>query len=564
MLMQEEEQNLSFSLTGTPVPRNFVFAWPGMRLQFSVREKDLPQLIPALTTVPTDLQIVREGKHEIVGITYDEQNKKFIIEHKESGKKKRDEGIAVGEWSYVKGVGFFAKEGESLLDQAEITEEKIADFLDSNAKTLQSYLKNSKIFPEEHTLHFDLHFDKKWNLNISSYLFKKGDLAAAGTTSFDNWIFLPSSGFYRISGQFFEDLFQIIPKNAVSHFVNENRIWLGGQEGFRTFLAPAETPLTYEVSKEGILSFIPEKGSEDSAESNDFGDWIYVPSQGFFSKRHARTRGVLHPHTKIPKEEVAAFIRSNREELELMPHFFTTLDCIKRRALSIKVLSENTIVTEPITIPYPDYAGEKFLFFEEFAYIVNRGFSELSSEQRLPKEYEHKKVIKQDDFDRFINEELPRLTRYAEHIDPGLKKPHQCELIVDYLVRTSSGMLKGSFVYATEFGRISADEISQAIAKKKHYLFSEAGLIDLRSDRFRWLRHLTGTPSPDQTIELSTMAFLRLEAQEPLLITNEETPSSSITRRIIQELRDFTIIEPFNLRGLKSELRLYFFPTYWS
>ncbi|HEY4830993.1 MAG TPA: DEAD/DEAH box helicase, partial [Waddliaceae bacterium] len=290
----------------------------------------------------------------------------------------------------------------------------------------------------------------------------------------------------------------------------------------------------------------------------DFGDWVYYAGVGFFSKKHARLGYAIRPGLEVRPYEVATFIKANREELENIPHFFTTLLPLASRGLEITVQSPTTLQVKPVNTLHPDFSETKMHLFGDFIYVKGEGFCELPVMMRLPEHYLRPVTISQSGLNDFLENELPILQKYLSVIPSPLLIPHKSNLVVNYLARLGVGGLRAQLFYETEYGKIPVTQLLEAMEAKRRYCFTEAGLIDLHADNYQWLRHSKYPfDVATKTIELSTLALIRLDATFGLLTLSEDSPTAQITHHLLKELREFSVHETPDLKGLKSQLRLY-------
>jgi superfamily II DNA or RNA helicase len=536
-------------------PTRFKVDGPTCTAHFFIQKKDLPKLIPSLDTVKSSLKVFQTDEEKIKKISFDPRSETIFIEHLTETPSHLQEGILSLEgWDYIKGKGFYPKDGESLLGRARITKEQIPDFL---TKYWPQVAKFIPVSLKKMQIHYTMYFDKNWNWHFSAYLFQEGDLAAQGSWLSKSWAYLDKKGFISIENPVLDTLEETIPASQVSNFVNHHRIWLNGQEGFQTHLASVESRITYNLIAGHTLIF-QAKSPVESMDTKDFGEWIYYSGQGFFSKKHARLGVVAVPGLEVKAAEIPSFIKLNRDELETIPLFFTTVNPLASRRLEIKVRSPTSLEVKPVYTVNPLYENSKVYFFGDFLYLEGQGFCELPLEMRLPEPYSKPVIISQAKLHDFLQQDLPILKKYCQTFEQGLTAPHKLDLAVNYLARTASGGLKAQLFYQTEMGQIPLTDLLEALDHKRRYCFTQAGLIDLQADSFLWLRFFKNPRFSDSfTVELSPLDLIRLDAQIGLLGPIDDNPTSQITRQVLKELREFSSHETPNLKGLTSSLRLY-------
>ncbi|MFN0065843.1 MAG: DEAD/DEAH box helicase, partial [Chlamydiales bacterium] len=276
--------------------------------------------------------------------------------------------------------------------------------------------------------------------------------------------------------------------------------------------------------------------------------------EGFFAKGHSKLSQVVRAGVKVKRGSISSFLKVNQQELESIEGFFTTHLPIKERGVELVVSSPSSVRIRPTFIAEGDHAVR---FFGDFVYIEKEGFCELPAQFRLPDVLQEEREIGGPALASFLSDELVAYEKYFTKIDPRCKRTHRFDIEANYLVRNAKGGIKAQLDFVSELGKCNVLEIYEAFENKYRYLFSESGLIDLGDERVAWMRGLKPTAPDQNTVELSTMDFLRLEATIGVLEPRELSPQADITRRLLKELREFSVLEKPQLRGLKSELRLY-------
>lgn len=551
MMASSEKAQVTFSEDeqGFPVKIHIVF--PEVTLFWQITVQDLEKLIPTLKTIDSPLKILSAPDQSFKKISYNPDNRTISIEHREG---KIDYTAVptrqIGRWVYLPQRGFATHAQESLLTKKEISsEDEIVEFLENFSHLINPPIP---IHDDPIPIHYFMYFDSQSKWHFEGYLFEKGDLNEPTAAFFGTWAYLPHKGFFAVKNSLFETATVVLEPESIADFVTHNRIWLNDQKGFQTHLSSIEFHLSYELTKENKLIFTT-KEAVDVRESKDFGEWIYYPELGFFSKRQARLGVVVSPGTQVYSWEISRFIKSNREELENVANFFTNELPITERGLEITFQPPMSIDVKPI------YKGQGDVkFFGDFVYVVGKGFCELPISLRLPEAYAEEKRITREALSKFITVELPLLEKYVHKLDPRLRRPVKLDLEVHYLVRMQGGGVKAKILFVTEYGKIPVTEIRAAHERKQRYFFSEGGVIDLSEERFQWVYSLPTESSVEtQTIQMSSIDLVRLDATYGLLAPQEELAFPSITQNLLDQLRTFTTHEKPIPKGLKSQLRLY-------
>lgn len=540
-MMFEEENQVPYSLTFEEkdgLPLTLTIEWPDLKATFHYTQNELPLIIPTLATVDFPLKVHKEKEELIMSMTYNSQLEQIEVKRGFPKKAFAEKGVAVGDWIYVKGDGFYPQVCPDLLMKEIISKEEIPILLKEYGDVAEKFLPLHKN-PE--ALKYILFFDQEWNLHIESYLFEKGDLKKG---FFKTFAFIENKGFYPLANPLFDQSEMTIAEKQVPLFIHKHRNWILQIEGFSIHLASFETTLSYEVTKKGVLRFF---SPEESQRMHDFGDLIYLEGQGFFAKRSFSPLSIM-AGLEIASHEVGAFIKFRKEELIGIPGFFSEIQPLAKRGVQI-VLEGNEIHIKPDVELIDSLKGSFFLFFDGFIYVEGRGFSEIPPEMFLKERYTQEVVISEKEQAVFFREEWPKLQKVITTLDPRLQEPHQFELTLSSLEKDPEGGLKGHFYYKSEFGNVFAGDIFDAILAKKRYLFSSAGRIDLFDEKVAWTLKIKKIT--DHQSSLSTVDFLRLDQSESFHAKDDAS------RKILEQLRHFEIDQKPELKGLNSNLRLY-------
>lgn len=525
-----------------------------LSLSIKLTPELLVELLPSFENLKANLKLFSSSEGHLHSLHFNEDKKRFELEHDHEVAVEKLEGISLGKWRYLSGKGFYSLDGDSLLKHPIIQSSEVARFIREFPDTVASFYP-LEMSPRE--LFYTLWFDQKWNLHLEAFLFQRGDLQQKGASLIEDWAYLPKKGFFSLKSPPFAEVETVVSPAQISHFISHHRIWLNGCPGFQTHLASVESQLTYTVSENGVLCFHP-MVQQASKESRDFGEWVFYKGQGFFSKKHFRIGSAVSVGLEIQPESIAKFIRENKSELETIPHFFFSEQLVKKRGLSLKVLDNHTLAIKPVVELDPSIKKIQSHFFGDYLFIEGKGFNELPVEMRLPDRYAYPALVSSSRVPEFLEEEFPQLQRFFIEIDPKLRIPHKLDWQVHYLARKRGGGLRVELYFQSEYGKVAATDLLNEMRAKKRFVFTEAGLLDLRQLSFQWLLGLKqAEESPPPFLELSTLEFMRLDASLQLLNPPETVATSSITRQVLQELRNFTTYETPNLKGLKSELRLY-------
>jgi superfamily II DNA or RNA helicase len=572
MKLQEQEApyKILFEEPAHKLPNWIKIDFKMLQAGFYISEANLPIIIPSLATVNSPLKVYDERISNISEITYNKETESLII--KEVGKtknslpspkKKALEGIEVQGWVYVPKDGFYAKGDHQLLQQPKIEKEEISKLLNENAPTIRDFFSGVQLSLEPVTPSYQIFFDSSWNLHIVSYIFEPGDLTQTYSRIFGDWVYLEDDGFYKVDGNKFDQIETVIKKDQVAEFITQNRSWLNTQPGFHTHLINVESYLIYKIDDMGRLTFDNVINVKESGQQPvEFNNWVYLPGQGFYQKINAQVSLPIRPGTTISAEQIPLFIKMHRDELSSVPGFFSKKNPIKKMGLEISLNDNNVISIHPEYERNPEYLEMPLRFYDDYVYSPEEGFHQLPIESKIPERFRHPAEIDPQDQDLFLSYELSQLIPYAFVIDTRLMKPKEIHLVVEnmeHAEKLGQGWYSVKLSYNTEIGKEEATHLWEAHHKKKRFVFSHCGLIDLDEPNFNWIKHL-GRHRIDKKKKcffLSTLDILRISAFEKLELPHARKSSFSSTKTLLEDIIEFKVPEAPNIEGLKTTLRPY-------
>lgn len=576
MLEQEmgKLEEIKFHTPPGQLPNGMRITFDHLSLDFYLAEANLPKIIPALKDINSEYTVVNFEEELVEDVFYEEKTGLIRIKHKKDYKEKQmfslNESIEIlpgvspgqSKWIFVPERGFFKLAVNGILGKETLAERDVNKFFNEHLSLLKTHITKFSIHEKPIELSYTLFFDTRWNLHIDAYLYEKGDLTEGTSRSFGDWVFLEGDGFYRLIEKRFDKIQTIIPKNKVDAFVSENRLWLNSQEGFEPHMTHLETELNYVLNDEGCLRFDTQAALEveETPSQKDFGTWIYIANQGFFSKISRSLELPLKAGTVVYKHNIPLFIRMNEDELWLVPNFFSEKCPVLRSYISLEVNDDESLVIHPRYEMLPEYDSTEVSLFEDYTYVEGEGFHEIPYEKRLPEAFRQEQTLKGEDRDFFLAHEMNELGDLIQVDDPKLMRPVTSRLLVHQISEENNlgkGWLNFKMDFKTDEGKLPIVKLWEAIHQGKRFLFTEAGLIDLNNEQFHWLRHLAKgrLNTQENQFALSTLEFNRLVALEQF-----EAPSGDKGKVIQKQLDDLITFENTklpDLSGLKSELRPY-------
>ena len=557
MLMQDEGEKyqIEFDYSEEKVPNRVKVKFPHVELQFSLTQSELQKIIPSLSTVSSPLIVHFAEERSIKEITYNKEKGELHIVPRavfaQKQQKLEKEGVVLVNWIYVPKKGFYAREQHYLLESPILTGKNIGDALTQHRPLVKKYLKGDSLNEEAVALSYSLHFDSDWNLHIESYLYEVGDLQLPFSRYFGDWVYIDNKSFFRIEGSYFDQVVTIIPKEMVADFVKLHRIWLNSQKGFEIHIAGVESRFTYQLTKEKTLIF-SRKAVEDETLTiaKDFGPWVYIQGQGFFSKADETSGQLIRPGMSINQSQIPFFIRSNQAELQFIPEFFSPACPIARCSLVVDLTPTERVRITPEYELKPSYRKKNVWIFDDCTYVEGEGFSIIPHSILLPERFRNPQELSSENFPSFFFQEWENIKKYARSIDPRLTPP--ASLVLKGALQLAE---KGGYVlklmYRSELGSVDASDLWKSIHHKDRFIFTKAGLIDLVEERFKWILKI----KKDQVDlrlnkwNLSTLDLFRLSVYDQFYV--EEG------REIFQSIVKFNISEEPDLALLKSHLRPY-------
>lgn len=568
LALQEKEQpyHIDIDYAANKLPSKLSLSCEALNAEWILFDTFFPSIIPSLTTVHSPLIVRTESTERIHKIIYDQENQCFVVIEKTDKKdfhatRKHPKGVDFGDWTYVPGDGFYSKQHCFAKNSEDL--KHVEKLLNEHASTLKKFLSGCVIRELPVSVSYALFFDNDWNLHLQSYLFTRGDLSAPSSQAFGAWVYIENRGFYRWEGRYFDDIEMVIPQKHVADFISQHRTWLNTQEGFHTHLNPLSSDLNYHINEDLYLVFSRNLSYHgENGLSQDFGHWVYISGQGFFSKTSTQLHMPVRAGVMVPPDQVSMFIHHNIDELQTVKGFFNTRSPVAKAGLNLTMLSQERLSITPTYELQADYAGKTVHFFDDFVYVEGEGFHQLLGSAHLPERFRHAVIIEEEQLSPFILNELEGLLPFATYLDPKLQRPKKIGLVAENIAMEEyEGKLGYSLQldYETDLGCLSLTSLWKVLQKNHRFLFSDEGMVDLADKRFGWLRQLAKSKinKKTNTLFLSPVEMMRLHALEDLSVAPGQDALHKNSRQILKDLTEFKAPEPPDLQGLKSHLRPY-------
>lgn len=567
-LMQLQEKNqpysIEFNYSKDDLPNRIYIEFNDVKLYFYLSQANLPALIPSLETVNSPLKVV-DSRNFIESMTYDKNTAEIHIHTRQDAKESKNlqNGKVIENWILVPGEGFYAQAPNKLIKSTILNEDKIEDILDTDYTLISNFLKNTEVHPTPIPASYSISFDPDWNLHITCYVFNHNDLIQPFSHSFGDWVYIEGEGFYRLTNKRFNDLEKIIFRNDLSEFIRQERSWLSTQEGFQTHVASVEAQFTYTLTKDNKLSFQRLLSTIDKeTETKDFGSWVYIAGRGFYPKNFSHIGLSIQPDTIFNANQIPLFIHINQEDLKHVAGFFSSQCPVNDMMLNIELLDDDTIDVNPEYEPLPKYKNKHLKFFDDYVYVEGEGFHELPKIHSIPERFHHTVHVDKDNIELFLGYELPNLWPFVKHIDERLIPAKNLTLETTNLSKDESygkGWYLLNLNYRSDHGSVPISTLWNALKKKKRFVFTQAGLIDLEDKRFHWLKLLPKTRIDKSTNEvlMPTFELLRLNAFDEIDLGDKKSTNYFQTQLLLKEITDFKPPSEPVIDGLKCELRPY-------
>ncbi len=541
------------------LPGTICIRFPDFELTFSFPKSYWLLLIPTLGTVRSPLQVFgleQEGKF---ALHFDPSTGEMEVRRKEASESfETKEGVAIDGWTFIPGEGFYPRSQKGLFPESQLKGRRLGELLSRHSATVSSLLVGETLTTRPVTLSYCLVFDPDWNLHISAYAFQPGDLSHPNAHLFGDWLYLPRHGFMPFKGKEFSEVETVIHRDDVNNFVSKSRSFLNAQAGFETHEASLEAQFTYFVDPSGSLRFSSRVAFEEGVESQfDFGQWIYILGEGFYQKSTGQFGLPIKPGSVVKASEVPLFIKMNRDELSMVPGFFTERCPIEKSGLSVQI-EDDHIVIEMRHRRAAGYEKADLRFFDEYVYMQGKGFHKLPIDPRIPELYHGMHIVDKERMLAFLSYELKQLKPYIITLDPRLKEPKRLRLAIKRIDEEEDGLIV-HLAYRSEQGETDGRRLLEAVKKKRRFVPSPAGLIDLRQERFGWLYQMDPAvlKKSEQGLFLTTLDLLRLMAFDEVGPAQDEGEGAEMMRRRLESLIEFEEPSAPDFSGFKAELRPY-------
>jgi len=561
---QGDLYQVNFRMLGSKPPREVEISFlDRLEAFFYISESSLKYVIPSLKTITSAVKVIEETQKHIAEIVFHEDKKAFEILSKQPLEEKSEKkGYSIGEWEYIKDVGFYKRSSDPLANKEWIQEKEISFYLSEYLQTFQDKLKRYDIHPHGVEPSYHLFFDQESNLHIQMYIFDLDKCLEEGAFFSCPWLFFKGKGFYLLEDPMFSSIETVIEKNEISDFVHKHRIWLHQFEGFHTHYGVLPTQFLFKLTSEGELEFSLRIDLPQTPDKFiDFDDWLYVEGHGFYLKKESKGSFPIRTGLKINKNEVSKFIESHIIELESVSGFFSSSSPIEYAKLKVFV-EKDYIVVDPVIHFKNGYDISKITFFDKYVYVENEGFSEIPIQKNIFEKYWKKTIIPEDKVLYFLNYELDHIKQSVDYLDKSLKKPTKLYLKIKSLkkqIKRSKIAWLVNLSYRSDLGEVSAVNIWEYLQEKRKFAHTNAGFLNLTEHRFNWLSQLNKRKvnHNKKYIRLNTLEFIRLCIYEKIKQPRGTSKEAKAARKFIENIFSIETDKTIDLSYLKSTLWPY-------
>jgi len=563
--LQEQEYlyQVNFKMLDSIPPREVEIKFQGLfEVFFYISESSLKYVIPSLKTIVSPVKVIEQTQQRISEIVFHEKKKAFEIISKSIEEKIEKKGYSIGEWEFIKDVGFYKKSLDPLAEKKWIRQDEIPFYLSEYLQTFQEKLKKYDIYPYGIEPSYHIFFDKKGNLHIQMYIFDLKMCYEEETFLSCPWLFLKDKGFYLLKDPMFFNIETVIKKSEISDFIHKHRLWLHQFEGFHTHYGVLPTQFLYKLTNNDELEFLLRIELPQSPDKFlDLDDWLYVEGHGFYLKKESTGTFPIRSGLKINKDEVSEFIESHVAELESVTGFFAGNTPIEDAKLKIYIENDK-IVVDPVIHFKSGYDASKVTFFGKYVYVKNEGFSKIPIQKNVFDRFWKKTIIPEDKILYFLNYELDYLKQSIDSLDKRLNKPTRLYLKVKKLkkeIKRSKISWLADLSYKSELGDVNVVNLWEDLQEKRKFAYTGAGFLSLTDHRYNWISQLSQRKvNPNKKyIRLNTLEFIRLCIYEKIKLPRGTSKEAKSARKFIQNIFSVETDKTIDLSYLKSTLWTY-------
>lgn len=551
---QEEGEKIEVTLTpDDAISQEVSIIYKDLKITAPI---DLLPLIPTLNTVDANLRLLDESG-QIERMDFDARSGIFTLHLQVSPPTKEIKGTPYGPWLFLPKRGFISL---THKPQKYIVKKEKKEILKLFNESMPLLKKHLEIDEEEREVHYEIFFDKQARLHVDGYLKKPRDLANAYV--WGDWVYYEGT-FIKLAPRKFESLHTVVPKEDLTSFLMTHRLWLSQFPGFSVHVAKLEEQIFYEVDHSGNLTFrsVLQKLPARS-KSVELGDWLYVEGDGFYVKNFTEDNPPLAFGREIQSYLVAEYIRHHLELLQTVPGFFALDSPIQSVGLRIILKKKGVIEILPEYVWKEKKDASTSFFYDEFVFVQKKGFYRLAVNERPAHLTRTVSATDPVEWVAFFENLLPKLkAEYACTVDPRLERADALALTLAPNIKSDKKAERLSdwsldVSWQSQKGEIHMKDIILAKKREERFLPTDAGVVDLTEDRFRWLDTIKERAKSSE-ISLNPQDFLRLTAYDTIHVDTKGVKSRETFKRLLERLLVQKPPVEIELSSLQADLRSY-------
>lgn len=497
----------------------------------------IPDLDPKMTTTPLHqgsidykVELAFGGKGEGLKIT----------------RKKRalPKGLEMGDYVFVEGQGFYAKQLDPIFQQDHIQD--IATFFTKYKAHIQELLVGISVHPYKYKAHYELTLTPSGDLEI--FLDRAGPLKFTALTDhlFKPFVLIDNHTIVELEGVVFDELSKVIKKKELKTFLNRHKQFLKEYPGFSWHMVSIAEHIDY-LFEGDVLEFIQKPSDEQTQDVIDCGDFIYVYGHGFYPKVSQEGGSKIVSGLKVLRPNIESFLHENWQDLALVRGFFSLESPLENVVLKVELSDKGQLVTYPMMVLKPGYHLEDVVWLGSYTFTKGEGFKQVPSALKMPVLFSHPAKFGLHELFGLLDL-LQTSLKDRLQIDSRLKIPTSLKLELSEISEEKPYLALG--YYCSDLGRTPLAAIKKAYEKGERSLCTEAGLIDLTDERFGFLKFIT--LSKEGYFSIDPLSFYKLALYEDVSFAEALKGHPFMTSLNFEQ--DAGVLE---LKGYTSSLRPY-------
>jgi len=515
----------------------------GFIIHAYVSSKLISDLVPSLNPLITKTPLHQGSIDYKIELHFDEKSSDLKIH-----KKKRDldlsAGLELGEFIFLQGHGFYSRTLDPIFEGENI--EDIASFFKKYRTHIGELLVGASVYPEKQKAHYKLEMMPSGHLRI--FLDQAGKFILKDTRDqlFKPFVLIDKKTIVELEGVLFDEITKTIKKEDLKTFLTRQKQFLKHYPGFSWHMATISENLDYYFDGK-VLEFIQKQAEDNNADFIDCGEFIYIPSNGFYPKISHEGGSKIVSGLKVPLVALESFLHDNRADLNLIKGFFAKDTPLDNVILSVELSEKGNLSTQPIMVLKPSYKPSDVLWLGTFTYTKKEGFKEVPAELKMPVLFSHKSRFGLHELFGLIDL-LQTSLKDRLQLDPRLKIPDVLKFEIDEISTEKPYVATG--FYVSNLGKTPVSFLKKAYEKGERSICTDSGLIDLTEERFGFLKHLV--VNKEGAFSLDPLSFYKLGLYDDLNFSEKLTDHP-----FIQSINLHDEVQVLDLKGYSSSLRPY-------